>query len=76
MMLRRTGLCLALAIVSGLAAEAGMLGQDTLARARNLYVAAAYDEALVLLDALIDCLVCRVCHRCLSYCNSAPIVSA
>jgi hypothetical protein len=52
MMLRRTGFCLALAIVSGLAAEAGMLGQDTLARARNLYVAAAYDEALVLLGSL------------------------
>jgi len=43
---------LAIAVVSWLVAAAGVVGQDTLARAKDLYVLAAYDEALVLLDRL------------------------
>lgn len=52
MIFQHTGFCLAVAFVSCLAADVGAQGQDTLARARNLYVAAAYDEALVVLGSL------------------------
>jgi TonB family protein len=52
MMVPRSGFWLAVATVCCLAADAGASGQVTLARARNLYVSAAYDEALAVLGSL------------------------
>ncbi len=43
-----------LALAVWLAAAAGVAGQDTFARAKELYVNASYDEALVLLNRLHD----------------------
>lgn len=51
MMFPRNGFCLAIAIASCLSAGIGA-AQTTLARARNLYVSAAYDEALAVLGSL------------------------
>jgi TonB family protein len=48
----RTGLALAIAVACALATGTSIAGQDSLARAKELYVLAAYDEALVLLDRI------------------------
>jgi TonB family protein len=45
---------LAIASVIWLAAAAGVAGQDSLARAKDLYVLAAYDEALTVLNRLYE----------------------
>jgi TonB family protein len=48
----RTPHLLTIILVSWLAAGAGLAGQETFSRAKDLYILAAYDEALVLLDRL------------------------
>jgi TonB family protein len=50
----RTRHRLAMASVVWLAAAAGVVGQDSLARAKDLYVLAAYDEALTVLNRLYE----------------------
>ena len=48
----RTGLSLAITAALWLAAGPDVIGQDTLAHAKDLYAQAAYEEALVLLDRM------------------------
>jgi TonB family protein len=52
MTVSRTRHRLAMACVAWLAAATALAGQDTLARAKELYVLAAYDEALLVLGRL------------------------
>ena len=48
----RTPYLLAIILSSWLATEAALAGQETFSRAKDLYILAAYDEALVILDRL------------------------
>jgi TonB family protein len=52
MTVSRTPHLLAIILASWLASAAGIAGQETFSRAKDLYILAAYDEALVLLDRL------------------------
>jgi len=52
MILRRSSACVAIGLIASLALSAPAGAQDTIARAKNLYQSANYDEALSVLDQL------------------------